>query len=152
MKGKVAIVTGSGGGGTGRATARRFAREGALIVVNDVSESGGRETAELIENEGGRAAFFRADIGNETEVRALIAFAESTYRRSGHPGQQRLAPGCRWTTGRVDRYGAHRAAGADACDAGSDGCHAPARWRSHRQYRFDFRARPQPQAFTVAQL
>jgi NAD(P)-dependent dehydrogenase (short-subunit alcohol dehydrogenase family) len=79
MKGKVAIVTGSGGGGTGRATARRFAREGALVIVNDVNESGGRETVELIETEGGRAVFFRADIGNETEVRALIAFAESTF-------------------------------------------------------------------------
>jgi NAD(P)-dependent dehydrogenase (short-subunit alcohol dehydrogenase family) len=34
LKDKVVIVTGAGGGGTGRATAQRFPREGALVVVN----------------------------------------------------------------------------------------------------------------------
>jgi NAD(P)-dependent dehydrogenase (short-subunit alcohol dehydrogenase family) len=79
LNGKVAIVTGSGGGGTGRASARRFARDGAAVVVTDVNDAGGRETVALIESEGGRAAFRHADVRIETEIKALIAFAESTF-------------------------------------------------------------------------
>ena len=55
LNGKVAIVTGSGGGGTGRATARRFAREGASVVVSDVNDAGGHQTVAVIEAEGGGA-------------------------------------------------------------------------------------------------
>ncbi len=44
MSGKVAIVTGAGGGGSGRAIARRLARDGAFVVVSDIDEQGGRET------------------------------------------------------------------------------------------------------------
>ncbi len=76
---KVAIVTGSGGRGTGRATAVRFAREGAAVVVSDINEPGGLETVALIEAAGGRAAFCRADVRNEAEIKALVAFAESRF-------------------------------------------------------------------------
>jgi NAD(P)-dependent dehydrogenase (short-subunit alcohol dehydrogenase family) len=76
---KVAIITGAGGAGTGRATAQRFARAGALVVVNDVSEVGGRETVALIESAGGRAAFCKADVGSESGVENLIDFAGSTF-------------------------------------------------------------------------
>ena len=79
LKDKVAIITGSGGSGTGRATACRFAREGALVVVNDINESGGHETESRIQSEGGRAAFCRADIGKESEIKALFDFAESRF-------------------------------------------------------------------------
>ncbi len=76
---KVAIVTGAGGDGSGRADARRLAREGAAVLVSDVNEPGGQETVRLIEAAGGRAAFCRADISVEAEVQALIAFAEKSY-------------------------------------------------------------------------
>lgn len=79
LKDKAVIVTGSGGGGSGRAIACRFAHEGARVVVCDVNEEGGRETLRLIESEGGRAAFLKADVGVEDEVRRLLAFAESTF-------------------------------------------------------------------------
>jgi NAD(P)-dependent dehydrogenase (short-subunit alcohol dehydrogenase family) len=79
LAGKVAIVTGSGGGGTGRATARRFAHEGASVVVTDVNHPGASETVSLIEVAGGRARFCPADMRNEADIKALIAFAESTY-------------------------------------------------------------------------
>jgi NAD(P)-dependent dehydrogenase (short-subunit alcohol dehydrogenase family) len=79
LDGKVAIVTGSGGKGTGRATARRFAREGMAVVISDVNDEGGHETVTSIEADGGRAAFCRADVKNENEINALIAFAESTF-------------------------------------------------------------------------
>ncbi len=76
---KVAVVTGAGGGGSGRAIARRLAREGAAVVVSDIVEAGGLETVRHIEASTGRAAFFRADVGVEADVKALIAFAEKTY-------------------------------------------------------------------------
>jgi 3-oxoacyl-[acyl-carrier protein] reductase len=79
LAGKVAIVTGAGGGGSGQAEALRLARDGVSVVVNEINEAGGRETVRLIEANGGHAAFFRADVGNEQEVRAMIRFAEATY-------------------------------------------------------------------------
>lgn len=76
---KVAIVTGAGGGGSGRAIARRFARDGASVIVSDINENGGEETVRLIEAAGGRATFIRADVGIEAEVRALIESSAKTY-------------------------------------------------------------------------
>jgi NAD(P)-dependent dehydrogenase (short-subunit alcohol dehydrogenase family) len=79
LAGKVAVVTGSGGSGSGRAIARRFAREGAAVAVSDIDEAGGRETVRLIRGENGRAAFCRADVCSEEQVRALIRFAEQEF-------------------------------------------------------------------------
>jgi NAD(P)-dependent dehydrogenase (short-subunit alcohol dehydrogenase family) len=78
IEGKVALVTGSGSG-IGRATALRLAREGAAVVVADIDEESGRETVRQIEATGGRAAFNRADVASEADVRAMIAFAEETF-------------------------------------------------------------------------
>jgi NAD(P)-dependent dehydrogenase (short-subunit alcohol dehydrogenase family) len=77
----VAIVTGSGGTGCGRAIARRFAKDGAAVIVSDINEQGGNETVQLIHSAGGQAAFFRADIREEHRVRDLIAFVEHTFGR-----------------------------------------------------------------------
>lgn len=79
IAGKVAIVTGAGGVGSGRAYACRLAREGAAVVVNDVSDEGARETVHLIEAAGGRAAPFIANVGAEDEVRAMIDFTVVTF-------------------------------------------------------------------------
>jgi NAD(P)-dependent dehydrogenase (short-subunit alcohol dehydrogenase family) len=79
LKNKVAIVTGAGGSGCGRAIACRLAREGASVVIADTNEGGMRDTASATEAEGGHASIFRADVGNEADVRALFTFAESTY-------------------------------------------------------------------------
>jgi len=79
MNGKVAIATGSGGGGSGRAIARRFAHDGTQVVVCDVDEPGGHETVRLIVAEGGRAAFYRTDVAKIDDLRALFAFAEATF-------------------------------------------------------------------------
>jgi NAD(P)-dependent dehydrogenase (short-subunit alcohol dehydrogenase family) len=79
IAGKVAIVTGAGGGGQGRAVALRLAAEGASVLVSDVDEAGGRETLRRIEAAGGKAAFLRADVASEADVRALIRFAEDHF-------------------------------------------------------------------------
>jgi NAD(P)-dependent dehydrogenase (short-subunit alcohol dehydrogenase family) len=78
LDGKVAIVTGAAGG-MGRATALRFAREGAALVAGDVDEAGGASLQAEIEAAGGRALFQRCDISIEADVAALVAAAERTY-------------------------------------------------------------------------
>ena len=75
----VVIVTGAGGTGCGRAIAARFASAGAAVVVSDIIEAGGHETVRLIEGEGGRAAFFRADVRSESQARDLVSFSEATF-------------------------------------------------------------------------
>ena len=79
VKGKAAVVTGSGGPGCGRAIALRLAREGACVVVTDINDEAGRETVRHIQRAGGRCAYFHADIRREDDVKRLIEFAESTF-------------------------------------------------------------------------
>jgi len=81
LAGKVAVVTGAGGGGQGRAVALRLASEGAAVVVSDIEEAGGQETVRRIRERGGEAVFCRADIGRESEVQALLALAVRHYGR-----------------------------------------------------------------------
>jgi len=81
IRGKVAIVTGAGGSGSGRAIARRLARDGAAVVITDINEAGAHETLRQIENAGGRAAFYPADVRVEAQARNLMAFAGETFGR-----------------------------------------------------------------------
>src|SRR5881398_1300501 len=69
--GKVAFVTGAANG-IGRAAALAFAREGASVVVADVSEQGNQETARMIEEQGGRALAVRCDVTRGEDVRAAL--------------------------------------------------------------------------------
>jgi len=79
LPGKIAIGTGPGGLGSGRAEARRLARERCRVVVSDIDEAGGKDTVRLIAADGGRAEFFRCDVSRASEVQALIEFAEQQY-------------------------------------------------------------------------
>jgi NAD(P)-dependent dehydrogenase (short-subunit alcohol dehydrogenase family) len=79
IRGKVALVTGAGAAGTGRAIARALAERGAAVAVNDLDENGGGETVRLIEAAGGKAAFVQADMTQEDEIRAAIDFAVRTF-------------------------------------------------------------------------
>lgn len=76
---RVVVVTGAGGTGCGRAIALRFGEAGAAVVVSDIDEAGGHQTVLAIEQAGGRAAFCRADVRREPEVRALMSFAETAF-------------------------------------------------------------------------
>jgi NAD(P)-dependent dehydrogenase (short-subunit alcohol dehydrogenase family) len=69
--GKVAFVTGAGSG-IGRAAALAFAREGAKVVVADISEQNSQETGRLIEALGGRALAVRCDVTRAEEVKAAL--------------------------------------------------------------------------------
>jgi NAD(P)-dependent dehydrogenase (short-subunit alcohol dehydrogenase family) len=78
LRGKVAIITGAASG-IGRATAVLFAREGATVVLADVSEHALAEVAGAIAGQGGEAVFRKTDVSIEEEVKALIEFAIDTY-------------------------------------------------------------------------
>jgi NAD(P)-dependent dehydrogenase (short-subunit alcohol dehydrogenase family) len=71
LQGKVALITGAGSG-IGRETAQLFAKEGALVVVNDTSEKGGLETIEFIKNNGGEAIFIQADVTKADDVQQMV--------------------------------------------------------------------------------
>jgi NAD(P)-dependent dehydrogenase (short-subunit alcohol dehydrogenase family) len=79
LQDRVAIVTGGGGAGTGRAISLRLARGGAAVVVADVDENGAQETVRRIEEAGGRAAVVRTDVTVEADVRELVAAAEASF-------------------------------------------------------------------------
>ena len=71
--GKVAFVTG-GANGIGRAAALAFARDGASVVVADVSDTQNQETARMIQDLGGRALAVACDVSRNADVqRALNA-------------------------------------------------------------------------------
>jgi NAD(P)-dependent dehydrogenase (short-subunit alcohol dehydrogenase family) len=78
--GKVALVTGASSG-IGRATALAFAREGAKVVVADVTVEGGEETVAQVKKAGGEAIFVKTDVSKAVEVEALVAKAVATYGR-----------------------------------------------------------------------
>ena len=75
---KTALITG-GGSGIGRETALRFAREGARVVVVDVNDLAGKETVDLVLQEGGAAIFCHADVSKAEDCARMIEFAETTY-------------------------------------------------------------------------
>ncbi len=78
--GKVAFVTGAANG-IGRAAALAFAREGASVVVADVSEQDNQETARKIEEAGGRALAIRCDVTRAEDVKAALDKTIETFGR-----------------------------------------------------------------------
>lgn len=76
LEGKVAVVTGAGSG-MGKASARIFAREGARLVISDVSGAQDQTAAEI----GGDVAAMHCDVSNEEQVIALVARAVKTFGR-----------------------------------------------------------------------
>jgi 3-oxoacyl-[acyl-carrier protein] reductase len=69
--GKCIIVTGAGSG-IGEGIARRLAAEGAHVIVNDIHDGNGNRVVTDIEQAGGRASFFTADVTKSSDVKALV--------------------------------------------------------------------------------
>jgi len=107
QRGKVAFVTGAANG-IGRAAALAFAREGANVVVADVSEQGNHETARMIEQAGGRVLAVRCDVSRDEDVKAALdraveAFGRLDYAFNNAGVEQPITPAADLTAEEWDR-------------------------------------------------
>jgi NAD(P)-dependent dehydrogenase (short-subunit alcohol dehydrogenase family) len=74
LEGRVAVVTG-GGMGIGEGIARELAAAGAAVVVSDVNDDAGEQSASKLKEAGARAMYVHCDSSNEDEVKGLIEAA-----------------------------------------------------------------------------
>ena len=80
LKGKVAVITGAASG-IGRATAIKFAGEGAAVVIADLNVEGGESAVRDCKENAGRAVFQKTDVSAEAEIKALVARAIKEFGR-----------------------------------------------------------------------
>ncbi|MBV9249523.1 MAG: glucose 1-dehydrogenase [Acetobacteraceae bacterium] len=80
LQDKVAIISGAASG-MGAATARRFAREGAKVVVADVLEDDGRKVVSEVTAAGGTAEFMRLDVTQEANWKSVVEATVSKWGR-----------------------------------------------------------------------
>ena len=80
LKDRVAVITGAAAG-IGAATARRFAQEGARLVLADINEEGGESVAKELAQAGSEAFFQRCDVSEIDQVNALIQAAVDHFGR-----------------------------------------------------------------------
>ena len=83
---KIAVIVGAGqspgeGMGNGRATALRFAAEGAKLLAIDRDITSAEETAAMVRAEGGDCTAFKADVTDEDTLKAAMAFAVERWGR-----------------------------------------------------------------------
>ena len=72
LKNKIAAITGAGSG-IGKASAIKFAEEGAQVILLEINEAAGKEVETIIKEQGGRAEFIPLDISNWDQVSAVFA-------------------------------------------------------------------------------
>ena len=75
---KVAIITGAGSG-IGRASAYLFAKEGAKLVVADINDAGGKETAAKIKEKSLEAIFVHTDVSVAADVENLVKVSKDKF-------------------------------------------------------------------------
>ncbi|MDB4960882.1 MAG: dehydrogenase, short-chain alcohol dehydrogenase like protein [Myxococcales bacterium] len=99
--GKVAFVSGAASG-IGRAAAIAFAREGASVVLADISEPGTAETAQMIAQRGGRTVAVRCDVSSAEEVKTALDKTIEAFGRldvafnNAGVEPKKLAPTAEW--------------------------------------------------------
>ena len=71
LENKIAIITGAGSG-IGKSAALLFSKEGAKVVVSDISEANGNSVVEEIKKSGGEAFFIKADSSKAADNEALV--------------------------------------------------------------------------------
>ena len=86
LKEKVAVIVGAGqtpgeGMGNGRATALRFAREGARLLAVDRNVESAEQTASMVQAEGGECVPFEADVTDEATLAQAMSFAVGRWGR-----------------------------------------------------------------------
>ena len=86
LEGKIAVIVGAGqtpgeGLGNGRATALRFAREGAKVLAIDRDLESAEQTAAMVRDEGGECLAFEADVTDEATLAAAVSFALDRWGR-----------------------------------------------------------------------
>ena len=77
---KIVMITGAGSG-LGRVSSQLFAKEGAKVVITDLSEARAKETLHLVQEAGGEAIALKADVTSEDEVEAAVNTSVETYGR-----------------------------------------------------------------------
>jgi 3-oxoacyl-[acyl-carrier protein] reductase len=80
LRDKAVLITG-GGSGIGRATALRFAQEGARVVVSDLDEAGVTETAKLIGEAGGQVVVVVGSVAARADAQQMVDTTTRTYGR-----------------------------------------------------------------------
>lgn len=80
LEDRVAVVTG-GASGMGFASARRFAEEGAAVVVADLDAAAAAQAAETIRSVGGKAISIGVDVGKIADLQRLMDVVDDTYGR-----------------------------------------------------------------------
>jgi NAD(P)-dependent dehydrogenase (short-subunit alcohol dehydrogenase family) len=79
LKDKVAIITGSGSG-IGKAIALAYAKLGAKVIIGDINEEAGQQTAEEIKNNGNEALFIRTDVSSVDSIKTLVMATIESYK------------------------------------------------------------------------
>ena len=78
LEGKIALITGAGGG-IGRGIARRFAREGACLVLAEIDGDSGESVTKEVRELGGEALFVRTDVCKKADVLAAVQSAADRF-------------------------------------------------------------------------
>ena len=86
LDGKVAVISG-GARGQGAAEGKLFATEGARVVLGDVIDAEGQQTAREIEAAGGTAVYLHLDVTQEADWQAGHRHDSPALRQTRYPGQ-----------------------------------------------------------------